>query len=137
MAASDKKGSAASRTMMLLDSNIIIYAALSRDNVLTDFIKENSPYVSDISRIEVLGFQNITPVEIDFFEAFFESSSLIPVSEEVILEAINLRQRRKIALGDSIIAATAIVNNFALVTHNTKDFKWIDPLTLIDPLGNA
>ena len=43
---------------MLLDSNIIIYAALSSDNSLTDFIKENSPYVSDISRIKELDSKN-------------------------------------------------------------------------------
>ena len=133
MATSDKKGPPTSRTlMMLLDSNIIIYAALNNDPLI-EFIGANAPFVSDISRVEVLGFQNITDKETRFFNSFFESTILLSVSEEVILEAIRLRQQRKLALGDSIIAATAIVNNFALVTHNTKDFKWIDSLTLIDP----
>ncbi len=37
------------------------------------------------------------------------------------------------SLGDSLIAATAILNNLALVTNNTKDFQWIDSLTIINP----
>jgi predicted nucleic acid-binding protein len=135
MAESYKKGSAASRTvMMLLDSNIIIYAVLSGDDFLTAFIRDNSPYVSDISRVEVLGFQNITYKEIEFYNSFFEATTLLAVSEEIILEAIRLRQKRKIALADSLIAATAIINDMTLVTRNTRDFKWIDSLKLIDPL---
>lgn len=49
--------------------------------------------------------------------------------------ATTLRQRRKMSLGDAIIAATAIEKNLALVTHNVKDFRWIAGLHLIDPLA--
>jgi predicted nucleic acid-binding protein len=37
---------------------------------------------------------------------------------------------------DVIIAATAIVNNLTLVTHNTKDFERITGLTLADWLNS-
>ena len=37
-------------------------------------------------------------------------------------------------LGDSIIAGTALLNNFELATNNEKDFSWIDGLTIINPL---
>lgn len=33
-------------------------------------------------------------------------------------------------LGDSIIAATALVKNLELITANTKDFDWIPELDL-------
>ncbi len=121
--------------MFLLDSNIIIYAALN-DNLLIEFVRTNSPYVSDISRVEVLGFQNITEKETQFFDKFFESTFLLGVSEGVIREAIRLRKKRRIALADALIAATAIVNDLTLVTRNTKDFKWMDSLTLINPLND-
>ena len=39
-------------------------------------------------------------------------------------------------LGDAIIAATAMVHNLTLVTHNTEDFRWIAGLELLDPLTN-
>jgi len=34
-----------------------------------------------------------------------------------------------------IYAATAIVNQMPLVTHNTADFEWIIGLQIIDPLA--
>lgn len=119
---------------MLLDSNIIIYSALPEYERLREFIRNNSPFVSNISRVEVLGFQKLSAEDIEYFETFFESTTIIPVSEEVIVKAILLRQQRKMSLGDSLIAASAITNGFSLVTNNTRDYKWIDNLTLIDPL---
>lgn len=50
------------------------------------------------------------------------------------MKAVLLRQERKMTLGDSLIAATAIVNDLKLITSNIKDFRWIDELTLVNPL---
>jgi predicted nucleic acid-binding protein len=38
-------------------------------------------------------------------------------------------------LADAMIAATALVHQLPLVTHNTRDFQWIAELELIDPLA--
>jgi predicted nucleic acid-binding protein len=38
-------------------------------------------------------------------------------------------------LPDAIIAATAIVYNWALISRNTKDFKNIKGLKVIDPFA--
>jgi len=43
--------------MMLLDSNIIVYAAEPGYDALQKFIAEHEPVVSVISKIEVLGYQ--------------------------------------------------------------------------------
>lgn len=118
---------------MLLDSNIIIYAALGESDVLLEFVRKNSPFISAVSRVEVLGFHKITADEIAICNKLFAATTILPVSDEVLDEAIRLRQQRKITLGDSVIAATAIVNDLPLVTRNTKDFKWISNLELIDP----
>jgi predicted nucleic acid-binding protein len=37
-----------------------------------------------------------------------------------------LRQHHKIKTPDAIIAATALVLDFGLVTHNTRDFEKLD-----------
>ena len=37
-------------------------------------------------------------------------------------------------LGDSLIAATALEHDLSLATNNTKDYKWIDGLVLINPI---
>ena len=119
--------------MMLLDSNILIYAASGENDAIIKFVEENAPLVSAISRVEVLGFHRITQAEVEYLNAFFSSTTPIPITDDIISAAISLRQQQKMNLGDALIAATAIENDLALVTHNTKDFKWIDSLTLIDP----
>lgn len=120
---------------MILDSNIIIYSALPEHKVLRDFILENFPLVSEISRVEVLGYHDLTDAAVTYFESFFSASTIIKVSSEIIDSAIRLRQRRKMSLGDALIAATAITHSLPLVTRNGKDFMWIESLTLIDPFS--
>jgi predicted nucleic acid-binding protein len=56
------------------------------------------------------------------------------VSDAVVQRAIRLRQRRRIAVADAIIAGTALVYGRTLVTHNTEDFRWINELKFLDPL---
>ncbi|WP_374757388.1 hypothetical protein [Fibrivirga algicola] len=44
---------------------------------------------------------------------------------------MRLRQQRKRSLGDSIIAATALVHKLPVVTNNIDDFSTIEGLTVI------
>ena len=62
-----------------------------------------------------------------------ETAILLTIDEAVIDKTISIRQAKKIGLGDAIIAATALQHNLKLMTHNTKDFKDIEGLQLIDP----
>ena len=57
-----------------------------------------------------------------------------PLTETVVQLAIDLRKRRKMSLGDSIVAGTAIVHGRTLATRNTEDFRWIQEMDLVDPL---
>jgi predicted nucleic acid-binding protein len=41
------------------------------------------------------------------------------------------------SLGDSLIAATALVHNLILVTRNTDDFNWIANLSLLNPFDET
>ena len=45
---------------MLLDSNIIIYAAEPGYDALRKFIAEHNPVVSIISKVEVLGYHKLS-----------------------------------------------------------------------------
>lgn len=119
--------------MILLDSDIIIYSALPQNIELRRRIVSGSPYASAISLVEVLGFHNITPNEALYFGDFFAATEVIPISEAIVEQAISLRQMRKMGLGDSLIASTALVHGLSLITNNSQDFKWIESLTLIDP----
>jgi toxin FitB len=120
---------------MLLDSNIIIYAAQPEHAALRQFIETHTPAVSVISYIEVLGYHKLTAEDRQFLEQFFQTAERLPLSETVVQWAVKLRQRRKMSLGDSIVAGTAIAHERTLVTRNTDDFRWIEEIKLLDPLA--
>ncbi|NJL10763.1 MAG: type II toxin-antitoxin system VapC family toxin [Calothrix sp. SM1_7_51] len=56
---------------MLLDSNIIIYAAQAENSWLREFIAEHDPAVSALSYVETLGYHRLTEIERQFLEEFF------------------------------------------------------------------
>lgn len=120
---------------MLLDSNIIIYAAKPEYGYLCDFIANNTPLLSAVSYVEVLGYHRLTATEKSYFEAFFKAATVLPITDAVLQTAIALKQQQKLNLGDSLIAATAICHSLTLVTRNTKDFEWIPSLRLLNPLN--
>ena len=119
---------------MLADSNIVIYAAQPQHERLREFIRDNSPLVSVISYIEVLGFHGLKDPERGLLEEFFAVAAVLPLSDPVVQRAIRLRQQRRMSLGDSVVAATALVHRLTLVTHNAADFQWIGELPVLDPL---
>ena len=121
---------------MLLDSNIIIYAALPEYRALQNFIAKHAPAVSAISRVEVLGYHLLGELDRRKFEEFFAAATVLPISDSVLSKAVELRQIRKMSLGDALIAGTALAHKLTLVTRDTQDFQWIDGLTLLDPLDS-
>lgn len=123
--------------MKLIDSNIIIYACKPGFDHLHPLLAEPDVAVSVITHVETLGYHQLSPNEKLYLAEFFANVERLPVSEAVIEQAIALRQTRKVRLGDSLIAATAMTHGGKLITHNTDDFKWIAGLVLLDPLRPA
>ncbi len=119
--------------MMLIDSNIIIYAAKPDFEDLRRFIRDRVPAVSAISYVEVLGYHQLTEQERQYFDEFFKASLVLPLSQEVLEQAVKLRQRRRMTLGDALVAGTALAYNRTLVTRNINDFKAIEELSVFNP----
>lgn len=122
---------------MLIDSNIIIYASKPEHGDLRTFIAEHTPAVSVVSYVEVLGYHKLADNEREDLEAFFASAPMLTLSRAVLDQAIRLRQQKKMTLGDSLIAATALIYKLTLVTRNIDDFNWIDGLSLLNPFPSA
>jgi len=118
---------------MLLDSNIIIYSHKADYPIIRDFIRDKTIYVSAISYLETLGYHQINLEEKFFLERFFSFAMQLPISDAVIKKGTELRQQKKLSVGDAIIAATALIYNETLVTRNIKDFEWIGGLQLHNP----
>jgi len=89
--------------------------------------------VSAVTKIEVLGWINATKEQLQPLYDFMEITNILPINEAVIEKTITIRQTKKIALGDAIIAATALVYDLVLISRNASDFKNIDGLQVIDP----
>ncbi len=122
---------------MLIDSNIIIYAAQPRHADLRHWISHHAPVVSAVSYVEVLGYHRLTLLETHALELFFSAATILPIIQSILEEAVKLRQQKKMTLGDALIAATCLVHQLTLVTHNTKDFAWVTELNVFDPLENT
>src|SRR5580765_6533720 len=116
--------------MILLDSDIVIYSTKEGNDTLRRFLADRSLGVSIVTYVEVLGFHQITKNDKTELEEFFEITKVIPMSAEIAETAVSLKQSRKMKLGDSLIAATALVEGCKLLTNNVRDFNWIDALTL-------
>lgn len=121
----------------MIDSNLIIYAARPEYPGLRRLLAERSPAVSAVSLVEVLGYHKLSEEDRKHFEAFFAAANVLPVSDAVIARAVSLRQAHKMSLGDSLVAATAIVFQRELLTHNTKDFESIPGLVIVDPIASG
>jgi predicted nucleic acid-binding protein len=120
---------------MLLDSNIIIYSAQPENEFLRRLIAERAPAVSAVSYVEVLGYYRLTVTERRYLEAFFAEARVLPLSQPVLDEAVRLRQAKKIKLGDSLVAGTALLHDLTLVTRNVDDFIGIEGMRVLNPFA--
>lgn len=118
---------------MIVDSNVIIYAIKPEFRLLRTYLVSNADrlHVSSITRLESLGFHRLTTDEVSQFDELFQITRIVGIDEAVISEAIRLRQQRRRSLGDSIIAATALLYNLPVLTNNVADFADVDGVQVI------
>jgi predicted nucleic acid-binding protein len=120
----------------VIDSNAVIdYLSGQLPKSAMSFMNgiiNDKPIISIMTQIEVLGFNN--PVEIEvFLNEFIDASSIVPLNDDIVKATIEIRKKNKIKTPDAIIAATAMVLDYPLVTRDLSDFKKLDGLKIIDP----
>jgi len=120
---------------MLLDTNIVIYAYQPDGAWLDPWTSHPDAAIASVTRIEALGFAGISPEEETAILDFVNASPTYLLDDEVIEQAIQLRQQKKMKLGDAIVAATDVAYNIPLVTRNEDDFKHIPGLDLKNPFA--
>jgi predicted nucleic acid-binding protein len=117
---------------ILADSNLFIYAGKGTFDTET-FIRQ-TVHCSIITTVEALGYYELPVQELRALEVLFAWTIVLPLTDEVAQQAIVFRQaKKKMQLGDAIIAATAILNDLELWTANDKDFRHITELRLFNP----
>lgn len=120
----------------LMDSNVII--DLSHNRFSSEITKSLSQIIdksfdiSVISYIELLGFDSDKDY-LKNMQSMLALSEMHNLDKAIIETTIQLRKKYKIKLPDAIIAATAIAQQFTLITSDIKDFKKIKELNAIQP----
>lgn len=122
---------------LLLDTNIVI-GFLNGDKVITSFLtaptKNQKIFtVSQITRMELLGFPNITPDEEIIIKKFLDQIIIFALTDEIADKVIELRKKTRLKLPDAIIVATALVHKLKLVTCDEQLIKSTNSLSSINP----
>ncbi len=120
----------------LMDTNVAIEFLNGRlpdsgINWLRNIVSKNQYHLSVINRIELLGF-NGEVAEMQFLEEFISASSVLPLSEAVVRQTIDIRRTYRIKLPDAVIAATALVHGLTMISRNISDFGRINGLTCVN-----
>lgn len=121
-------------SMVLADSNILIYATQPEHAKLRQWLLDTLPKASIISRVEILGYHKLQDAEQAALTELLDNLELVYLTPACYEIAIQLRQRQKLTLGDALIAATCLERGYALATANIGDFEWIEELKAFNPL---
>jgi len=79
--------------MILIDSNLIIYAVQAEYKNLRQWIIANDPSYSIISRVEVLGFARLQPIEKQVITGLLNNLEVIYLNPGCYELAIALKQQ--------------------------------------------
>jgi predicted nucleic acid-binding protein len=122
--------------VILLDSNVVIYLRHPEFGTkIIELLADKDAQTCNIIMAEVLGFKDLNDEDTGYFKALFTSMKNHQFDARVTQAVIDIRRSLAIELPDAIIAATAMVNDLILWTHNIDDFKDIPKLQLFDPIS--
>ena len=98
-----------------------------------DNLIDDESNISFITEIELQVWNPPNPLDIEIYKLFVANSNTVGINPDIIAETIRIRKSYRIKLPDAIIAATALVNQYTLISDNDIDFKKIPNLKYINP----
>lgn len=130
----------------LVDSNIIIYITKGHEKAFA-FMEQlyadqsNDFLCSVITEAELCSIK-ISEKNHEIIEGVLSEAEIIEVTSDIARKAGEIRAKGydkgfKIKLPDALIAATAILENAIVVTHNVADFhriSQVEKLIILDPM---
>ncbi len=104
----------------LLDTNAVI-GLLNNSPTVKDLLSSvdlqpENTVVSQITKLELLGYQGITLDEEKAIQAFLSVVTVLGIDSAIEAKTIELRKSHKIKLPDALVAATALANDLQLLT---------------------
>lgn len=114
---------------IVLDTNIILYL-LEGDDILVQYLRDKTFYLSLINEIELVGFKGFTEDEEIAIGFFLDECLIVEINQGIKDITIKLRRKYALKLPDAIVAATAIFLGVPLISAD-KHFDRVDELTFI------
>jgi predicted nucleic acid-binding protein len=87
-------------------------------------LNESGSFLSVISKIELLGWQAPTVEAMEQVENFVDDSIVLPLDDRIVDKTIKLP--------DAVIASTALVYDFTLLSRNDSDFRSVPGLKYLN-----
>jgi len=121
---------------MIVDSDVLINASREQSDAIDFLIRSGE---SEILRVSVISYLELqagarNKQELRRIEKFLNRFELITIDEAISLRSISLMQQYRLSHGvtlpDALIAATALERTELLATGNSRDFAFIEGLTL-------
>ena len=122
--------------MIILDTNVLIEILKNNADTISKLSELQGPlYVSTITSMELF-YGARDKQEVKMLGRFLDKFEQVPMDESISFRALELvREYAKshtLDIPDSLIAASAIMNQATLFTYNTKDFRFIPELELLE-----
>jgi len=114
---------------LLIDTNIALYL-LDGDQTLADILDGRDVYISFITELELLGYQELKEADIPWIQELVGDCIIIDLNQSIKRLTIELKRMQKIKLPDAIIAATSMYLNIPLLSAD-KGFEKVDELQFI------
>lgn len=118
----------------LIDTDVIIkYLNETLSVPAISFINniiDNECDISFINKIELLVWKTNNNTDLQILREFIEGITVHYVNHEIIEKTILIRKTTNIKIPDAVIAATALVYGFTLLSANDKDFLKVKKLGL-------
>lgn len=99
---------------------------------LNDALDAGRGQISAVVRAEVLAWSGHTALSLSVADEFLDAFQLVSVDAAVANEAARIRREHGLKMPDALIAATALVQSATLVTANSRDFRRVPALGLVE-----
>ncbi len=120
--------------MYLIDTNIFIHFLKADEGIIESLsaLVQDTFYISVISRFEVLVGADKENYSVEEIESYIDQCVNLDLNSKIVNEALKImaHTKKKLKFKDLLIAATAKVHGFTLITCD-RDFDCIDGMDIL------
>ncbi|MCY7349927.1 MAG: type II toxin-antitoxin system VapC family toxin [Cytophagaceae bacterium] len=130
----------------LLDTNAVIFylkgglpqpdgvfrAFTPSESAFLDGIFDVAPQCSIVTQIELMAKSNPGGQEATKIKTILRNSVIFEIGQDLVEETIRVRRDHRLKMPDALIAATALVQDLALISGNFHDFGKVLGLKFIN-----